>query len=86
MRFSGMRNEDYDRELLAFVTLICVALTTTFSLFETTTPPAAKVTQAPARIEQLEPVRVVGTPFVLNTSPRSALQASPPTCRSRARA
>ena len=76
MRFSGMRNEDYDRELLAFVALICVALTTTFSLFETTTPPAAKVTQAPARveparIEQLEPVRVVGTPFVLNTSPRA---------------
>ena len=64
-----MRNEDYDRELLAFVILICVALTTTFSLFETTPPPAAKVAQPQPRVEQLEPVRVVGTPFILNTNP-----------------
>lgn len=70
LRFAGMRNEDYDRELLVVVTLICVALTTSVSLFETTAPAVARVAQAPARVEQLAPVRVVGTPFVLNTNPR----------------
>ncbi len=64
-----MRNEDYDRELLVFVMLTCVALTAIVSLFETTTPSVAKAAQAPTRVEQLEPVRVVGTPFVLNTNP-----------------
>ena len=71
MRFAGMRNEHYDRELLAVVTLICAALTTIVSLFEMTTPSVANIAQAPTRIEQLEPVRVVGTPFVLNTNPRA---------------
>jgi hypothetical protein len=70
MRFRGMRNEDYDRELLVFVTFICVVLTASVSLLETTAPTVAKVAQAPTRVEQLEPVRVVGTPFVLNTNPR----------------
>jgi hypothetical protein len=65
-----MRNEDYDRELLVTITLICVALASVIGAFETTT---AAVTQAgahsPPRVEQLAPVRVIGTPFVLNTNP-----------------
>ena len=66
-----MRNEEYDRELLVCVGLICTALTGVLGLFEATTPSAAgTVAQAPTRVEQLEPVRVVGTPFVLNTKPR----------------
>jgi hypothetical protein len=65
-----MRNEDYDRELLAAVTLICAALATVVSLFETSTPSVARArAQTQTRIEQLEPVRVVGTPFVLNRNP-----------------
>jgi len=65
-----MRNEDYDRELLVFATLVCAAVVAIVSLFETTTPSVAKAVQTPTRVEQLAPVRVVGTPFVLNTNPR----------------
>jgi len=69
-RSAFMRNEDYDRELLVTVTLICVALTSVFNAFETTTPPVAQAgAQSPPRVEQLAPVRVIGTPFVLNTNP-----------------
>ncbi len=64
-----MRNEDYDRELLVTVTLICVALTSVFSAFETTPPVTKASAQSPPRVEQLAPVRVIGTPFVLNTNP-----------------
>ena len=65
-----MRNEDYDRELLAGVTMICVMLTAVVSLYDTAKPSAAKsAAQASVRVEQLAPVRVVGTPFVLNTNP-----------------
>ena len=65
-----MRNEEYDRELLICGTLICAALTVVVSVFETTRPSNATTTaQAPARAEQLAPVRVVGTPFVPNTDP-----------------
>ena len=65
-----MRNEDYDRELLAAVTLICAALAAVVSVFETTTPSAAgAMAQASKRVEQLDPVRIVGTPFVPNTNP-----------------
>jgi hypothetical protein len=66
-----MRNEDYDRELLVTVTVICAALAAVVSVFETTSPSRARA-DAPgqARAEQLAPVRVVGTPFVLNTNPR----------------
>jgi hypothetical protein len=65
-----MRNEDFDRELLVTVTLICVALTSVVSAFETSTPPVTQASaQSPPRVEQLAPVRVVGTPFVLNTNP-----------------
>ena len=73
-----MRQLDYDRVLLACAALICAALTVVTGLFETTTPAPAKtvaqtpvrIEQAPLRVEQLAPVRVVGTPFVLNTDPR----------------
>lgn len=65
-----MRNEDYDRELLAGITLICTALAVVVGLFDTTTPTNAGVaSQTTARVEQLTPVRVVGTPFVPNTDP-----------------
>jgi hypothetical protein len=65
-----MRNEDYDRELLVGVTLICAAVIGVLSLLNTTQPPSAKQTEQTAmRVEQLAPVRIVGTPFVLNTDP-----------------
>jgi hypothetical protein len=72
-----MRHQDYDRVLLACAALICAALTVVAGVFETTTPAPAKtvaqtqvrIEQAPVRVEQLAPVRVVGTPFVLNTDP-----------------
>lgn len=65
-----MRNEDYDRELLALVTLFCVVFATAVSTFDTS-PQAAKTTQAATHIEQsaLAPVRIIGTPFVPNTNP-----------------
>jgi hypothetical protein len=65
-----MRNEDYDRELLASVTLFCVLFATAVSIFDTS-PQAAKITEAETRVEQpmLAPVRVIGTPFVPNTNP-----------------
>lgn len=68
-----MRNEDYDRELLAAVTLICAAIGIVGSLLDPSSPAIAKSVasaQSSTRVEQLEPVRVVGTPFVLNTNPR----------------
>jgi hypothetical protein len=65
-----MRNEDYDRELLVAVAVICVIIAAVASLFETSRPSSAMETasrlQAPAGIT---PVRVVGTPLVLNTNP-----------------
>lgn len=65
-----MRNEDYDRELLAAVTLICAALVAFVSVFETTTQSVAgAMPQASTRVERLDPVRIVGTPFVPNTNP-----------------
>jgi hypothetical protein len=67
---SEERNEEYDRELLVCGTLICAVLTLVVSFFETTQPSTAKtIAQAPARVEQLTPVRVVGTPLVLNANP-----------------
>jgi hypothetical protein len=65
-----MRNEDYDRELLAFVTLFCVVFAAAVSVFDTS-PSAARTTQSAARVEQPgpAPVRVIGTPFVPNTNP-----------------
>lgn len=65
-----MRNEDYDRELLAAVTLICVVITAAASLFESPRPSAA-VRAAPGAqaASELAPVRIVGAPFVPNTNP-----------------
>ena len=71
-----MRNEDYDRELLVFVTLLCVVFAAAVSALDTS-PSTAKATQAETHIEQpalveqppLAPVRVIGTPFVPNTKP-----------------
>ena len=73
MRKARVRNEDYDRELLIGVTLICAVIAVAGSLLEPSSPAiASSVASAPSppRVEQLEPVRVVGTPFVLNTNPR----------------
>lgn len=64
-----MRNEDFDRELLVAVTLICAAPAAAVSLFEATASAGKAAAQAPQRIEQLTPVRTVGTPFVPNTNP-----------------
>jgi hypothetical protein len=66
-----MRNEDYDRELLVFVTLFCVVFAAAVSALDTS-PSTAKSTSTATRIEQpaLAPVRVIGTPFVPNTDPR----------------
>jgi hypothetical protein len=68
-----MRNEDYDRELLAAVTVICAAIAVGASLLDPSSPAIAKSVasaQSSARVEQLAPVRIVGAPFVLNTNPR----------------
>jgi hypothetical protein len=64
-----MQNEDYDRELLASVALICTAVSVVAGLFETSPPAARPVGQPAARFEQLTPVRVIGTPLVLNRDP-----------------
>jgi hypothetical protein len=75
-----MRNEDYDRELFAAVTVICTMFAVGASALETTKLSVANssvakpsitkaVTQAPTRVDQLEPVRIIGTPFFPNTKP-----------------
>jgi hypothetical protein len=71
-----MRNEDYDRELLAFVTLFSVVVAVAVSVFDTSpsvarSSVARSSTQASVRIEEPlpSPVRVIGTPFVPNSNP-----------------
>jgi hypothetical protein len=66
-----MRNEDYDRELLAFVTLFSVVIAVAVSVIDTSPSVAKGSTQASVRIEEPPPtpVRVIGTPFVPNTNP-----------------
>ena len=68
-----MRNEDYDRELLAFVTLFSVVIAVAVGVFDTSPSVARSSTQASVRIEEPSPapspVRVIGTPFVPNTNP-----------------
>ena len=65
-----MRNEDYDRELLVAVTLICVMIATTANLFEGASPSSAvKAAFAPQAGADITPVRVIGTPFVPNINP-----------------
>ena len=66
-----MRNEDFDRELLAFVMLFSVVVAVALSVFDASPSVARNSTQASVHTEQatLSPVRVVGTPFVPNTNP-----------------
>jgi len=66
-----MHNEDYDRELLAFVTLFSVVVAAAVSVLDPSTSVANSPTQASVRAEPASPlpVRVVGTPFVPNTNP-----------------
>jgi hypothetical protein len=66
-----MRNEDYDRELLAFVTLFSVVIAVAVGVFDTSPSVAKSSTQASVRIEEPSPspVRVIGTPFMPNTNP-----------------
>lgn len=61
-----MRNEDYDRELLVCVALICSGIAAISSI------PGSVPDTSLAKVsvlEQPEPVRIVGTPFVPNTNP-----------------
>ena len=65
-----MRNENYDRELLVFVTLFCTVLATAVSVLDAS-PTTAKAMQAKTHVEQpkLSPVRIIGTPFLPNANP-----------------
>jgi hypothetical protein len=65
-RYQDMRNEEYTTELFLAVGLIAACLAGAAGLFETRPSSAAG---EPAQMTRLEPVRVVGTPFVPNTRP-----------------
>jgi hypothetical protein len=62
-----MRHEEYTMELLLAVGLIATSLAGAAGLFEARPSSAAK--PQPTEIARLEPVRVVGTPFVPNVRP-----------------
>jgi hypothetical protein len=68
-----MRNEEYTMELFLAVGLIGVILAGGAGLFEARPSSAARLSSAasppPAEMARLEPVRVVGTPFVPNVRP-----------------
>lgn len=66
MRCRRMRNEDYDRELLVGVALICSCIAAIASI-----PGSAPETRGAevSALHEIEPVRVLGTPFVPNTNP-----------------
>ena len=66
-RYRDMRNEEYTLELLLTVGLIAVSLAGTAGLFEAR--PSSAASPPPAEMARLEPVRVVGTPFVPNIRP-----------------
>jgi hypothetical protein len=66
-RYQDMRNEEYTVELLVAVGLIAVSLVGAAGLLEARPPLAAST--PPAEMARLEPVRVVGTPFVPNIRP-----------------
>jgi hypothetical protein len=70
VRLLAMRNEDYDRELLAIVTSFCVLIAAAVSVLDIS-PSAAKSAGASTALEHptATSVRVVGTPFVPNTNP-----------------
>jgi len=65
-RYRDMRNEKYTMELFLAVGLIAAALAGAVGLFEARPSSAAG---EPDQMTRLEPVRVVGTPFVPNTRP-----------------
>jgi hypothetical protein len=62
-----MRNEKYTMELFLAVGLIAAALAGAVGLFEAR--PSSVASNPPEQMAGLEPVRVVGTPFVPNTRP-----------------
>jgi hypothetical protein len=66
-RYFGMRNEEYTMELCLAVALIGAILAGAVGPFETR-PSSAAITP-PTELARLEPVRVVGTPFVPNVRP-----------------
>ena len=70
-RLFVMRNEDYDRELLAIVTSFCVLFAIAVSVFDAGPSMATSTSQASMSTapSTATPVRVVGTPFVPNTNP-----------------
>lgn len=70
-RYQGMRNEEYTMELFLAVGLIGVMLAGAAGLFEARPSSAASSASSPppAEVARLEPVRVVGTPFVPNVRP-----------------
>jgi hypothetical protein len=63
-----MRNEEYTMELFLAVGLIAVTLAGATGLFEAGSSSAAIITP-PEEMARLDPVRVVGAPFVPNTRP-----------------
>ena len=63
----NMRNEEYTMGLLLAVGLIAVSLAGVAGLFEASSSQA--VPTPPTEMARLEPVRVVGTPFVPNVRP-----------------
>ena len=66
-RYQGMRNEQYTMELFLAVGLIAALLAGAAGLFEAR--PSSAAGTPPAEMARLEPVRVVGTPFVPNIRP-----------------
>jgi hypothetical protein len=66
-RYQGMRNEEYTMELFLAVGLVGAILAGAASLFET--KPSSAASTPPTEMARLEPVRVVGTPFVPNVRP-----------------
>jgi hypothetical protein len=62
-----MRNEEYTMELCLAVGLIGAIVAGAVGLFETR--PSSAANTPPTELARLEPVRVVGTPFVPNVRP-----------------
>jgi len=66
LRCRLMRNEDYDRELLVCVALICSGIAAIAGIPASVPDPSLATVSV---LERPEPVRIVGTPFVPNTNP-----------------
>jgi hypothetical protein len=62
-----MRNEEYTMELFLAVGLVAATLAGAVGLFEA--GPSSAASTPPQEMARLEPVRVVGTPFVPNVRP-----------------